>query len=156
MTPWKLPPKIKIYEALGALADNRIEVTGNTATVTSSSGNKSYTVTYDPASSSIMTNDNGSYWQGYLGYPAITYLMDSGFIPYDPALPPLLTSIKWKDINQQFKNNWDKTEGYCHDLVVKRGGNLAIFLKEIDQIYQHIESNPLNQLGKRTRPPSGY
>ncbi|MFZ1075166.1 MAG: hypothetical protein WAN50_02225 [Minisyncoccia bacterium] len=35
---WKKPPVIKIYEALGAVADGRIEVDGNAAKVYSSSG----------------------------------------------------------------------------------------------------------------------
>lgn len=26
---WKIPPKIKIYEALGCIADKRIEINGN-------------------------------------------------------------------------------------------------------------------------------
>lgn len=47
MTLWLQPPIIKVYEALGALADDRIKVKGNTAKVYSSSGNKFYTVTYD-------------------------------------------------------------------------------------------------------------
>ena len=68
---WEHPPIIKIYEALGAVADNRVELSENTAKVFSSSGNKFYDVSYDRDSNSIMTNDNGSYWKGYLGYPAI-------------------------------------------------------------------------------------
>jgi hypothetical protein len=31
---WKEPPIIKIYEALGAVADDRVEVEGNSAKVT--------------------------------------------------------------------------------------------------------------------------
>src|ERR1700733_3253094 len=60
---WKQPPVIKIYEALGAVADGRVEVSGDTAKVYSSTGNKFYDVTYDPAEQAIMTNDNGSYWK---------------------------------------------------------------------------------------------
>jgi len=72
MAIWKQPPIIKVYEALGSIADGRITVEGNTAKIYSSSGNKFYEVTYDPDTSSIMCNDNGSYWAGYLGYPAIS------------------------------------------------------------------------------------
>ena len=70
---WKNPPKIKVYEALGCIADNRIEVNENEAKVYSSSREKYYTVKYDR--NSIMSNDNGSYWVGYLGYPSIALLM---------------------------------------------------------------------------------
>jgi hypothetical protein len=105
MPVWKLPPKIKIYEALGSVADSRLEVMGNSAKVYSSSRGKYYTVTYDAAQQAIMCNDNGSYWQGYLGYPAIAYLLESGVISYDHDLAKLLGDIHWKDINQGFKND---------------------------------------------------
>jgi len=49
---WKHPPIIKIYEALGSVADGRVEVSGNTAKVFSSSGNKFYVVSYDPKKTS--------------------------------------------------------------------------------------------------------
>ena len=106
MSFWKQPPFIKVYEALGAIADDRIKIDGNSAKVYSSSGNKFYTVSYDPAGSSIMCNDNGSYWAGYLGYPAIAYLLKIGVIPFDLSLANLLKDIAWKDINQDFKNDF--------------------------------------------------
>jgi hypothetical protein len=77
---WKTPPDTKIYEALGTVADGRVKVEGNTAKVFSSSGNKHYDVEYDPKASAIMANDNGSYWNGYLGYPAIAFLMATNVI----------------------------------------------------------------------------
>lgn len=156
MPVWKLPPKIKIYEALGSLADGRIEVEGNAAKVYSSSRGKYYTVTYDPDSGAIMCNDNGSYWQGYLGYPAIAYLLATEVIPYQTSCADLLKDIKWKDINQNFKNDWAKTEAYCHDLVRERGGDLAVLQAEIDRIYTHLETHPYPLLGAKTKPPTGY
>ena len=103
MTIWKLPPLIKVYEALGCLADGRIEIENNSARVYSSSIGKYYPGTYDPEINAIMCNDNGSYWQGYLGYPAIAYLLSTGIIPYSPVLANLLKDIKWKDLNTQYK-----------------------------------------------------
>ncbi len=50
---WKHPHIIKIYEALGTLADDRIEVIGNTARVYSSSRNKFYEVSFDLKNNSI-------------------------------------------------------------------------------------------------------
>jgi hypothetical protein len=156
MTLWKVPPKIKIYEALGSIVDKRIEVDGNTAKVYSSSGNKYYTVTYDPDTNAIMCNDNGSYWQGYLGYPAICFLMAKGIIPYSEQVAIWLKDIKWKDVNTKFKNNWDKTEKYVHNLVSERGGDVTILSEEIENIYRKISENIYQQLGSRKKPPSGY
>lgn len=156
MPIWKLPPIIKVYEALGCLADERILVDGNTAKVYSSSGNKYYTVTYDPISSAIMCNDNGSYWAGYLGYPAIAYLLKIGAIPYSPTSAEILKEIKWKDINQKLKNDFAKTEKYCQDLVLERDGDLNDLLADINQIYAYLTSHPYSLLGKKMKPPSGY
>jgi hypothetical protein len=156
MSVWKLPPIIKVYEALGALADKRIEVTGNTGKIYSSSGNKFYTVTYDPKTKSIMCNDNGSYWAEYLGYPAIAYLLKTEVIPYNPGLVNLLKDIMWKDLNQSFKNDFVKTEKYCKNLVVQRGGNLPALQSEIEHIHKYLEDHPLSLLGPKVKPPSGY
>jgi hypothetical protein len=156
MSIWKLPPIIKVYEALGCVADGRIKVEGNVAKVYSSSGNKFYTVTYDPALNSIMCNDNGSYWQGYLGYPAIAFLLKAGIIPYSQSSANLLKDIMWKDLNQSFKNDFDKTEKYCKNLVVERHGNLPLLLKEIEAIHGYLVDHPLSVLGDKVKPPSGY
>lgn len=103
-----------------------------------------------------MCNDNGSYWQGYLGYPAIAFLFSIGVIPYSPEHSLLLKDIKWKDINQDFKNDWDKTEKYCQDLIVERGGDLNKFFREIESVNKWLSTHPLTLLGSKTKPPSGY
>lgn len=156
MSTWKLPPKIKIYEALGCLADGRIEIDGTSARVYSSSRGKYYTVTFNPSTNAIMCNDNGSYWQGYLGYPSIAYLLATGIIPHSPTSAQLLKDIPWKDLNTQFKNDWGKTEEYCHNLVTARGGDLPTLLADITQIHKYLEDQPLSQLGSKIKPPSGY
>ena len=153
---WKLPPPIKIYEALGALADKRLEVDGNIAKVYSSSGNKFYTVLYDADNREIMTNDNGSYWQGYLGYPAIAFLMYIGVIHFNPIFADALKGIAWKDINTQFKNDFDKTREYIHTLLQEKRISVEDFLKEIDTIEKQVKALDLSLLGKKTKPPAGY
>ncbi len=156
MPIWKQPPIIKVYEALGALADNRIETDGDTAKVYSSSGNKFYTVSYSSKNNAIMVNDNGSYWEGYLGYPAIAYLLKEDIIDYSPRLAESLKDIPWKDLNQSFKNDFTKTEKFCKNLVVERGGNLPALLAEIASIHQYLADHPLAHLGTKIKPPSGY
>lgn len=152
---WKLPPKIKIYEALGCIADGRMSIEGNTAKVYSSSGNKFYTVVYDPDKNAIMANDNGSYWRGYLGYPAIAFLMQSGVISFDAVFAEALKGIHWKNVNIKFKNDFDKTVEYVHELLESKGVSLADFLKEVDRIFNQIEKLNLSLLGPKVFPPSG-
>lgn len=156
MPIWKQPPIIKVYEALGAIADRRIELEGNSAKVYSSSRGKYYTVTFDPTTNSIMCNDNGSYWAGYLGYPAITFLLGKQIIPFSTDSAELLKDIKWKDINQDFKNDFAKTEKYCQDLVIQRDGDLSALLTDIQSIHQFLADHPYKLLGTKTKPPTGY
>ena len=156
MPKWKLPPRIKILEALGCLGDKRIAVKGNTARVQSSSGNKWYQVRYDPEKRAIMSNDNGSYWQGYLGYPALAFLMQQNIIHYEVQYAQALADIPWKDLNTRFKNNYAKTEAEVKKLVQQMGVTDMDISNAVNDIYKQIKKLGLKELGKRTKPPSGY
>ena len=158
---WKNPPVIKIYEALGALADKRLKEGKDSEgkkewRVYSSSGNKFYTIRYDTDKNAIMTNDNGSYWVGYLGYPAITFLMSIGKIKYQQEFSEALKGIKWKDVNTKFKNDYDKTIKYCQKVIQAHGHNLKEFLQEVKNIEEQIGELKIRKLGKRVKPPKGY
>jgi len=151
---WDTPPIVKIYEALGAVADSRLEINGNEAKCFSSSGNKYYDVIYDPDTNAIMTNDNGSYWKGYLGYPAIAYLLQTNVLSYQHELGQLLKGIAWKDINQEFKNDFDKTLAFILaslDADVKEKLNTYA-----TALLTQIADMKLQKLGKKIKPPSGY
>jgi len=100
---WKLPPKIKVLEALGAIADGRVSVENDKARVSSSTGEKNYTVIFQPPDR-IKSDDNGSVFKGYLGYPAIAFLMLKGLLPYDEQLAEKLKGIPWKELNEKYKD----------------------------------------------------
>ncbi|OHB24941.1 MAG: hypothetical protein A2542_01560 [Parcubacteria group bacterium RIFOXYD2_FULL_52_8] len=151
---WKQPPIIKIYEALGAVADGRVLVDGNKAKVYSSSGNKYYDVAYDAEKGAIMANDNGSYWKGYVGYPAIAYLMATGVLLYKSELGNLLKGIAWKDINQKFKNDFDATLAFI--LAEKSEQEREGLAAYAEQVQQELAQFNLSLLGKKQLPPEGY
>lgn len=152
--PWSHPPIIKIYEALGAVADGRVKVTDNTAKVYSSSGNKYYDVTYDQDRNEIMANDNGSYWKGYLGYPAIAYLMSTGVLPYDLELGACMKGIAWKDINQKFKNDFDKSlNSILGNIDEDKKRQLSKYVGEVEEAIRKLG---IGILGKKLKPPEGY
>ncbi len=113
MLIWSRPPQIKIYEALGALGDERLKKEEGEWRCYSSSGNKFYIIEYNEEENVIYSDDNGSYWVGYLGYPAIAYLMKISKIKYSQKFADALQNIKWKDFNTKFKNDFSKTEKYC-------------------------------------------
>lgn len=151
---WAHPPLPKIYEALGAVADGRLEITGNSAKVYSSSGNKYYHVNYDSSKNAIMVNDNASYWKGYLGYPAIAFLMKQGKLSYDEKVAALLKGIEWKDINQKFKNDFDKALQYI--LSTKTEEERKVLELLVNKIDAELKGLSLILLGEKVVPPEGY
>jgi hypothetical protein len=151
---WKPTPIVKMYEALGAVVDDRVEVSGNTGKVYSSSRNKFYDVTYDESSQAIMVNDNGSYYKGYLGYPAVAFLLSIGKIQYDATLAARLKDVAWKDINQKFKNDFDKAMDYI--LEERFPNDRAVIDAEAAALLEQVTKLNLKMLGKKTLPPSGY
>ena len=151
---WLPPPDIKIYEALGAVADGRVHAEGNTGKVYSSSGNKFYEVRYDAEKQAITANDNGSYWKKYLGYPAIAFLMQEGALPYDENLGAALKGVAWKDINQKFKNDFEKTlELILKDLSLETRKELEEYVAATQE---KIKLLNFTQLGTTQKPPEGY
>src|SRR5216684_3776484 len=106
--PWKLPPIIKVYEALGALADRRVQIADErSATVASSDGRKIYAVEIE--GQTISSNDNASYWQGYIGYPAIAVLIAQGALSFPRETVEALRGIPWKELNRRFHNDYART-----------------------------------------------
>jgi len=151
---WENPPITKIYEALGTVADGRLEVDGSTAKCFSSSGNKYYEITYDKDTNSIMANDNASYWVGYLGYPSIAFLLKTGTLEYRENMGELMKGVHWKDINQKFKNDFDKALDFILEgLDAKDRKDLDIYA---ENLLKEIVALKLEKLGKRALPPKGY
>src|SRR5258708_20678654 len=109
-TQWKLPPLIKVYEALGAIGDGRVRIEDERrATVTSSDGSKTYEVETSADGREIASNDNASYWQGYVGYPAIAALIARGFYRPPANVTDALAGVPGKELNRKDKNHSAKT-----------------------------------------------
>lgn len=154
---WKDPPLNKVYEALGAIADNRVELDGNTAKVYSSSRNKYYDITHEPKNNAITANDNASFWVGYLGYPAIAFLLASNLVSYDKELLKYLKGFAWKDINQKYKNNFEKTDAYIDEQILSHYSvDTAKLHTKLNDILNNVIELNLNKLGKTKKPPVGY
>ncbi len=151
---WKHPSVTKMYEALGAVADGRIEVFGNVGKCYSSSGNKHYDITFDPESNAIMSNDNTSYWTGELGYPAVAFLLKSGVLEYKDDLARLLKGIAWKDINQKFKNDFEAAlEFILQDMEPSNKRELEEYTQ---LLVEDVKILDLKKLGEVVLPPEGY
>jgi hypothetical protein len=156
MAVWKIPPNAKIYEALSAIADGRAKLTGDRkADVVSSSGTKTYVVEWFGDLSGITSNDNASYWQGYMGYPILAALMLLGKLDFRKEVAQLLAGIPWKKINKQFRNDYDKAVEYVLEDLEAKGIQREAILSEVDSIMAQIEKLELEKLPRRKRPPKG-
>jgi hypothetical protein len=154
MALWKMPPKAKVYEALSAVADHRVHLKENlTAEVVSSSGDKTYVVQWTEDFTRLTSNDNASYWQGYLGYPIVAVLMETGKLTFDSRIADQLAGIPWKRINKQHKNNYDLAVAAVLDDLAKNGVDTTLVQAEVDQIYEQLESSEFERLSQGKSPP---
>jgi len=152
---WKMPPSEKVYEALSAVADGRVTLTGPTsAEVGSSSGDKKYLVEWSADGSEISSNDNASYWQGYIGYPIIAVLLVTGRISYDQAAGEALRGLEWKKLNKQHKNDYAKAVKAVLDDLEARGTPAQPIVEAANAIFGKLVELPLKKmLSRRRRPP---
>jgi hypothetical protein len=156
MENWKPAKKEKIYEAITAIADERVETNEDKteAKVYSSSRNKFYTVTYEPETQSIMSNDNSAFYVDEVSYPMIALLMLRGDLKYDKKLLDLLKDIKWKDVNKKHKNNYAKAvEEVLGDL---QSDDREFILEAVESVNKDLQGLDLRKLGKKKFPPKGY
>ncbi|MEB2836502.1 MAG: hypothetical protein GSR80_001669 [Desulfurococcales archaeon] len=105
------PPRIKVLEAAGALGDGRVILTSSqpglvVARVVSSDASREYQVVVSRRGPSVLhvySNDNGTVYRGYVGYPIIAVMMVAGILPRDSGVEDSLKGIPWRELNEKFK-----------------------------------------------------
>ena len=157
MTPkvdqqWKMPPLVKIYEAVGALGDGRVQLEDEQhASVLSSDRSKTYQVEISADGREISSNDNASYWQGYLGYPAIAVMLRRGLCPVRAEAISALSGIPWNELNRRFRNDYSRTIDEVMRRAEERGFDSRMIAAEAEAILAKLrEFAPLR--GSRRRP----
>ena len=153
-TQWKMPPIVKVYEALGAIGDGRVRIEdGRRATVVSSDESKTYQVETSADGREIASNDNASYWQGYVGYPAIAVLIARGFYRPPANVTDALAGVAWKELNRKFKNDWAKTIAEVEKALEQAGHDPDAVRSEAEAVLNFLrELQPVH--GKRIPPPA--
>jgi hypothetical protein len=157
MKKWRMPPPIKVYEAIGAIGDGRVRAIGdsdapNAWEIGSSDGVKTYRVEISADGREISSNDNASYWQGYLGYPAIAVLIARGRLHASAETTRMLAGIPWKELNRRFKNDYERTAAEVARIVAERGGDFDAIRAEVASILDALAALGLER-GARRRPP---
>ncbi|MGX5165660.1 hypothetical protein ACWKST_07700 [Limosilactobacillus reuteri] len=144
----KFPPIEKILEAYTAIADNHVKLENDQALVTSSNEAKTYTVTFQD--NTYTSNDNASYWQGYLGYPGIAVLMLQGKLPYDKKLAQQFAGVDWNKINQEYKRNYAQA---ADAVMTAKGIGKKKAETELHHVYDTLKQLPINVKRGSLRPP---
>ena len=154
--PWKMPPIAKVYEAIGALGDGRVTIEDSThASVKSSDGSKTYEVEISGDGREISSNDSASYWQGYLGYPAIAVMLARGL--YSPRVDVVkaLTGVPWHELNTRFRNNYDRTIAEVLQQAEQNGYDVAAIRREAKTVLDALRAaSPLRGARRRRWPPA--
>lgn len=124
---------------MGALADGRVKAVGEReAVVTSSEGDREYKVYVDLSKQAAYSDDNGTIYKGYVGYPIISFLMLKGVLPIDERLKDALRGIPWRRLNEHYKKYEAVMEVIKRDLA-DRGIEPAYVDKYIDEILAELK-----------------
>jgi hypothetical protein len=152
---WKMPPLVKVYEALGALGDGRVRIESDSrALVGSSDASKTYEVETKDGAREVSSNDNASYWQGYLGYPGIAVLIERGAIHRPPdKVIDALAGIPWKEINTRFRNDYAKTIAEVLRIAERSGHDPNAIRAAAEAVLNDLKKFAPTR-GPRRRPPA--
>jgi len=143
----RMPPRIKVLEALGAIADGRVEKQGDKRyRVVSSEGDRIYKVYVDKESLLVYSDDNGTKYRGYVGYPIIAALMLEGLLPFDEDVAKALKGIPWRRLNETYKR-YALVEKEVKRIASQRG----VPEEKIDEVVEKV-MNRLQSLRLRLAP----
>ena len=147
MNVLRAPPRVKFLEALGALADGRVEARGNEAVVRASVGDRVYRVFVDVERGVVYSDDNGTVYRDYVGYPIIALLISKGLLPYDGELAEALKGVRWRELNERYKS-YRRVEEEVKRIVGKRGvepGRVDRYIKEASEALARLRLRKLQQ-----------
>jgi hypothetical protein len=144
----KLPPIEKIYEAFSAVADHRVSMSESEASVSSSNGEKTYTVTWQ--GSIYTSNDSASYWQGYPGYPIIAVLMLQGKLSLDREIAGLFSGINWTELNARYKRDYAAA---VRSVIQERHGDVETIRLAANKVFEEIKKLEITVKRGKLRPP---
>lgn len=151
MAKWGIPPIEKIPEALSAIADNRITMLDGYAKVMSSNFKKEYIVGWD--NNTYSSNDNASYWQGYIGYPIIAVLILQNKLNIDKSIIEYFKGIQWKELNTKYKNNFSEALKFVMKQFESNGIDCNKINQELLNLYEQLKIIDIERKRGEKRPP---
>lgn len=132
----KMPPIEKIPEAYTAIEDNRVELFDDYAIVKSSNFEKEYLIKWKD--NIYYSNDNSTYWQGYVGYPVIAVLMLQAKLPLNKEVSKYFKEINWNKLNKD--NKRDYKQSLEQVLENNSTEEKSIIFNEINLVFEEIKN----------------
>ena len=137
-----------------AFLDGRVHLASpNAAEVVSSDGTKTYMVVWTDGMQEITSNDNASYWQGYIGYPIIAVLLATGKIPLQAYGVRWLSGVPWNKLNKEYRRNYEAAIEHVLTQIRAQGGDTDTVVAEVDRVFEELRGLSLQQLQARQKPP---
>ncbi|BCS92918.1 hypothetical protein L3N51_00806 [Metallosphaera sp. J1] len=137
------PPRIKVLEALGAIADQRVKKVNEHYEVVSSEGDRKYTVKVE--GDNVSSDDNGTRYRNYVGYPIIAVLMLEGRLPYDDELARALAGIPWRKLNEEMKD-YSKVEEIVLEKAEQKGVKRERIEDFVSKVMEDVRRLRLNKV----------
>ena len=138
----KLPPKVKVIEALSAVADERIIIEDLLSKEwkcnSSSTPWKSYKILYNEKENTISSNDSLSINQWFLWYPAIAFLIKIWKIKYDERILEMMENINRIDIKEKVRKDYESMFRLVLWNLHMQWFNVDYFISQIENIYNQI------------------
>lgn len=120
------------------MGDGRIEVIDDKrAHVYSSEGDRRYTVYLDTDKGLAYSDDNGTVYRNYVGYPILAFLMYKGVLPKDDRLVQALKGIRWRQLNERYKKYYI-VERVVLNILKARGIDPETVKRYIDETYREL------------------
>lgn len=145
----KLPPKVKVIEALSAVADERIIIEDLLSKEwkcnSASSPWKTYKILYNEKENTISSNDSGSINQGFLWYPAIAFLLRIWKLKYDESILEMMKDINRADIKEKVHKDYESSYRLVLWNLHMQWYNVDYFISQVEYIYDQIPDLYLNQ-----------
>lgn len=141
----KLPPIEKIPEAYTAIEDSRVIMFDDYANVKSSNNEKEYLIKWKD--NVYYSNDNSTYWQGYVGYPVIAVLMLQNKLSLNREISKYFKNINWNQLNKDNKRDYHESLVQALDGVAEE--DIKKIHDEINRVYEEIKSMDIELTKKK-------
>lgn len=127
------------------MADGRVKVVSDMeAEVMASEGDRVYRVFLDVENGLADSDDNGTRFRNYIGYPIIAFLMVKGLLMYEEKLGEGLKGLKWRSLNEKYKS-YRMVEAYVKELLVGKGVKPAEVDRYISEAYRRLSAMNLRR-----------